>query len=227
MRVAYLGPAGTVQRTRRCSPAPGARLRAGAARRRCTTRCWPCTRARRARARADRELARGLGQRDARRARVRDRRRRDRRRARPPGPPLPDRARAGRARARSRAVASHPQASGQCAALPARRGCRGAAVVPAASTADAVRLVAERERRRAVRRRSAAAPAAELYGCDGARLEASRTRRARRRASCGSRREAPDPERGRRVEDRADVLGAERRPAGLARASNTWPCPAG
>jgi prephenate dehydratase len=64
------------------------------------------------------------------------------------------------------AVASHPQASGQCATF-IRTRLPGAAVVLAASTADAVRLVAERED-------DAEAPwaaigsrvAAALYGCE-------------------------------------------------------------
>ena len=64
------------------------------------------------------------------------------------------------------AVASHPQASGQCATF-IRTRLPGAAVVLAASTADAVRLVAEREA-------DDAAPwaaigsrvAAALYGCE-------------------------------------------------------------
>jgi prephenate dehydratase len=61
------------------------------------------------------------------------------------------------------AVASHPQASAQCATFLRTRLAR-AAVVTAASTADAVRLVAEREDREpwaAIGSRAAA----ELYGC--------------------------------------------------------------
>ena len=83
------------------------------------------------------------------------------------------------------AVASHPQASAQCATF-IRARLAGAAVVPAASTADAVRLVADRATATALRgprsaagwrRRSTAAPCSH---------RASRTRPAPRRASCGS-----------------------------------------
>ncbi len=64
------------------------------------------------------------------------------------------------------AVASHPQASGQCATF-LRTRLPGAAVLPAASTADAVRLVAERapaegEAWAAIGSRAAAV----LYGCE-------------------------------------------------------------
>jgi prephenate dehydratase len=64
------------------------------------------------------------------------------------------------------AVASHPQASGQCAGF-LRARLPGAAVVPAASTAEAVRLVAERAPGdggpwAAIGSRAAAA----LYGCE-------------------------------------------------------------
>ena len=64
------------------------------------------------------------------------------------------------------AVTSHPQASGQCARF-IRARLPGAAVVPAASTADAVRLVAERgpgdgEPWAAIGSRAAAA----MYGCE-------------------------------------------------------------
>jgi prephenate dehydratase len=63
-------------------------------------------------------------------------------------------------------VASHPQASGQCATF-LRTRLPGAAVLAAASTADAVRLVAERAAAdaapwAAIGSRSAAA----LYGCE-------------------------------------------------------------
>ena len=63
------------------------------------------------------------------------------------------------------AVASHPQASGQCATF-IRTRLPGAAVLPAASTADAVRLVAERAAGdgapwAAIGSRAAA----EVYGC--------------------------------------------------------------
>jgi prephenate dehydratase len=63
-------------------------------------------------------------------------------------------------------VASHPQGSGQCAAF-IRTRLPGAAVLTAASTADAVRLVAERdpaagEPWAAIASRAAAA----LYGCE-------------------------------------------------------------
>ena len=82
------------------------------------------------------------------------------------------------------AVASHPQASGQCATFLRTRLPR-AAVVDAASTADAVRIVAERDGRRAVGRARQPRGRRALR-LRGARLAASRTRRARRRASCGS-----------------------------------------
>ena len=61
------------------------------------------------------------------------------------------------------AVTSHPQASGQCAAF-LRTRLPTAAVVDAASTADAVRIVAERERGEPWAALGSRA-AAELYGC--------------------------------------------------------------
>ena len=61
------------------------------------------------------------------------------------------------------AVASHPQASGQCAAF-LRTRLPHAALVDAASTADAVRIVAERADRRPWAALGSRA-AAELYGC--------------------------------------------------------------
>jgi prephenate dehydratase len=61
------------------------------------------------------------------------------------------------------AVASHPQASGQCATF-LRTRLAGASVVTAASTADAVRLVAEREHGEPWAALGSRA-AAELYGC--------------------------------------------------------------
>jgi len=61
------------------------------------------------------------------------------------------------------AVASHPQASGQCATF-LRTRLAGAVVVTAASTADAVRLVAEREDGEPWAALGSRA-AAELYGC--------------------------------------------------------------
>jgi len=61
------------------------------------------------------------------------------------------------------AVASHPQASGQCATF-LRTRLAGASVVTAASTADAVRLVAEREDGEPWAALGSRA-AAELYGC--------------------------------------------------------------
>jgi prephenate dehydratase len=61
------------------------------------------------------------------------------------------------------AVASHPQASGQCATF-LRTRLAGALVVTAASTADAVRLVAEREGGEPWAALGSRA-AAELYGC--------------------------------------------------------------
>ena len=61
------------------------------------------------------------------------------------------------------AVASHPQASGQCATF-LRTRLTDAVVVTAASTADAVRLVAEREDGEPWAALGSRA-AAELYGC--------------------------------------------------------------
>jgi prephenate dehydratase len=61
------------------------------------------------------------------------------------------------------AVASHPQASGQCATF-LRTRLAGASVVTAASTADAVRLVAERDDGEPWAALGSRA-AAELYGC--------------------------------------------------------------
>ncbi len=61
------------------------------------------------------------------------------------------------------AVASHPQASAQCATF-LRTRLAGASVVTAASTADAVRLVAEREDGEPWAALGSRA-AAELYGC--------------------------------------------------------------
>jgi prephenate dehydratase len=63
------------------------------------------------------------------------------------------------------AVASHPQASAQCATF-IRARLAGAAVVPAASTADAVRLVADRtEGDGAPWAAIGSRVAAEVYGC--------------------------------------------------------------
>jgi len=67
-----------------------------------------------------------------------------------------------------RTVVSHPQASGQCARF-IRTRLRGAAVVPAASTADAVRLVADGDLPPGTLGPHAALGnrlAAELYGCE-------------------------------------------------------------
>jgi prephenate dehydratase len=67
-----------------------------------------------------------------------------------------------------RTVVSHPQASGQCARF-IRTRLRGAAVIPAASTADAVRLVAEGDLPPGTTAPHAALGnrlAAELYGCE-------------------------------------------------------------
>jgi prephenate dehydratase len=67
-----------------------------------------------------------------------------------------------------RTVVSHPQASGQCARF-IRTRLVGATVVPAASTADAVRLVAEGDLPAGTPGPHAALGnrlAAELYGCD-------------------------------------------------------------
>ena len=87
----------------------------------------------------------------------------DRRRARAPDPPLPDRARPGRARSdRGGDVAP----AGRAASAPTflRTRLPGAAVVDAASTADAVRIVAEREGGEPWAALGSRA-AAELYGC--------------------------------------------------------------
>jgi prephenate dehydratase len=61
------------------------------------------------------------------------------------------------------AVASHPQASGQCAGF-IRRRLPAAAIVPAASTAEAVRMVADRSGGPTWAALGSRA-AAELYGC--------------------------------------------------------------
>ena len=113
------------------------------------------------------------------------------------------------------AVASHPQASGQCATLPAH--------APAARRRRARRL--DRRRGAVVAEREDGEPwaalgsraAAELYGCAvlAAGVEDPPGTETR---FVWIAREAPDPRAGGALEDRADVLGAERRPAGLARA---------
>ena len=115
----------------------------------------------RPRARPDRELARGLGQRHARRARARDRGRGDRRRGRAPDPPLPDRPRRDRRSTRSRPSSPTRRPPPSARASSATRLPR-ARVIAAPSTAEAVR-----------RSPSTTAPwaalgnrlAAELYGC--------------------------------------------------------------
>ena len=113
------------------------------------------------------------------------------------------------------AVTSHPQASGQCATF-LRTRLPTAAVVDAASTADAVRIVAERERGEPWAALGSRA-AAELYGCAilASGVEdppGSQTR------FVWIAREAPDPATGGTLEDGAHVLGAVRRPRRLARA---------
>ena len=130
MRVGYLGPEGTFSHEA---------LLAAPARRRTSSSALPDAARRdhgrprrhgRPRVRADRELARGLGQRDARHARRRDRRRRAssasvvHRRA-----PLPDRARASRRSTRSRRSSRTRRpprsARASCATrLPRRAGAR-------------------------------------------------------------------------------------------------------
>jgi prephenate dehydratase len=93
-------------------------------------------------------------------------------------------------------VASHPQGSGQCAAF-IRTRLPGAAVLTAASTADAVRLVAERdpadgEPWAAIASRAAAA----LYGCEVLEADIQDPPGSETRFVWIAR-DAPDPERGR------------------------------
>ena len=88
-----------------------------------------------------------------------------------------------RARRRSRRVDLPPPGRRAVRALPARASCRAPRCVPAGSTAEAVRTVAEADEPWA-----ALGPrlAAELYGC-GCCARGSRTSPATRPASCGSR----------------------------------------
>ena len=154
-----LQPGGAARRPR------AARATSRCRSRRSTTRSWPSTRAAWTRALVPIENSlEGAVNADARRARVRDRRRPDRRRARPPDPPLPDRARAGRARRGSPPSLSHPQASGQCATLPARPRLR--ARLGRHGGLDRRRRAARRRarERRAVGGARHARAAAELYG---------------------------------------------------------------
>jgi prephenate dehydratase len=93
------------------------------------------------------------------------------------------------------AVASHPQASGQCATY-LRTRLPGATVLTAASTADAVRLVAERspadgEPWAAIGSR----PAAALYGCEVLEADVEDPPGSETRFVWIAR-DAPDPERG-------------------------------
>jgi prephenate dehydratase len=93
-------------------------------------------------------------------------------------------------------VASHPQGSGQCADF-IRTRLPGAAVLTAASTADAVRLVAERdpadgEPWAAIASRAAAA----LYGCEVLESDIQDPPGSETRFVWIAR-DAPDPERGR------------------------------
>ncbi len=127
-----------------------------------------------------------------------------------------------------RTVHSHPQATGQCAAFLADR-LPGAAVVAAASTADAVRAVADAEPLAGDAPHAAIGPpaAARLYGAEvlaqgieddpenATRFAwLARARRPRRRPR--SRRPAALSERG-RGQDHARVLGRRRFGARLAR----------
>ena len=172
---------------------------------------------RRPRARPDRELARGRRQPDARRARLRDRRRRDRRRADPPDPPLPRRARGPSSSTRS-APSSPTRRRPRSARASSARACGEVAVVPAASTAEAVRLVAEgsaagrrpvggarQPARRGPLRLRGPARGRRGHGRQRDPLRVDRARGHRRR-------------RARSLEDLARVLGRGRRGARLARA---------
>ena len=164
MRVGYLGPAGDLHARRRCSPA---RRRAGA-------RARPAAddprHGRRAvargdvdrRARPDRELARGLGQR-GRSTRSSTTRRRcgsSARRVLPSATALI--ARAGRRARRRRARRSRIRRRSRSARASCARAARAQAPCPRRSTAEAVREAIARRRRR--RARSATPLAAELYG---------------------------------------------------------------
>ena len=167
-------------------------------------------RAARARARPDRELARGVGQRDARRARVRDRRGADRRRGGPPGPPLPDRPR-GSCRSTRSSGSCPTRRQARSARASCASGCRGAEVVSAASTADAVRIVAESDQPWAAlgtgwRRSSTAAWCSRT---------ASRTCRRTRPASCGWR--SAGPANGRSAEPREPAASRPRSSSGACR----------
>ena len=137
----------------------------------------------RARARADRELARGLDQRHARPARRAGRSRADRGRDAAGRAPLPDRRAGGRAGG-DRDGRLAPAGARAVHALPAHASCRGRSIRAAASTAEAVRGVVaaddgatrrarHRARRRDLRRRACCA-------------RGSRTATTTRRASCGS-----------------------------------------
>ena len=170
--------------------------------------------------RADRELARRLGQRHARPARRRGRRRRDRRRGAAARAPLADRRRAARARARSTTVLYAPagaraSARASCASeLPHARDRS-----PASSTAEAVRtVVAERRARAGGARHAAGGDDLRRDGDPRGRRGPRRQRDALRLAGAhAARRASRAPLAGagdrRRVEDLARLLGRRRRAA--------------
>ena len=198
MRVGYLGPAGHVQRggaarpTRGCPRTPSSSpLADGPPRRRRGRR-----RRGRPRARADRELARGLGQRDGRRAR---------RTTRPTCAIVGERvlsvrycliARPGRRSQDVRDRALPSAGAGAVRALPARRAARGATCAPRTSTAEAVREAAGGDDARGGRARHRRSPAS-CYGAVVLREDVG-DEPATRRASSGSRAPASAPGAGRR-----------------------------
>ena len=219
MRLGYLGPGRHVQRGGAARRAVGAT--AGRARARSPTiheAVMAVARRRgRPRARADRELARGRGERDARRAGLETRATSAIVGERVlPDPPLPDRPRADRAR-RDRASSSRTRRPlAQCArflrdAAAAAPRCARPPRPPRPSA-----TVAETRRRRGPR--SARARAAERYGCRGAaRGRRGRARQrdalrvARRAAGSAPRRRRRRAARGRR---RSSSAGAGRRAPG-------------
>ena len=225
MRIGFLGPAGTFsEQALLGEPSVPARRRAGPARDGAPGRRRGGRRRRRPRARADRELAGGLGERDARRARARRPGRADRRRARAaglatacsPGPGW---------RSRTSASCSPIRRASRSARASCARRCPAAEVRAATSTAEAVREVAETDDAWA----ALGTPlAGELYGATTLARDLE-DEPATRRASCGSRARATARRRGRPedggLEELDRVLGATAtgRPAGSCAACPSSP----